>query len=272
MRTEPVSRRTLLPLRVYRAARTIVHLLEGLATTTLVFPLLAPARRRRVVRRWCVRLLRMLNVDARVQGRLVAHEGNVLLVANHISWLDIFVLNAQQPVRFIAKAEVARWPVVGWLVRGVGTLFVERTRRRDIRRVNAAVAVALASGDVLVVFPEGTTTDGTKLLPFHGSLLQPIIEAKGHVQPVALRYRGPSGELSVAPAYVGDDSFMASFWRVTGARSLVVELLAQPPLAARARHRRELARSAETAIRAALGLQVAATGPDTAAGPRDGSP
>jgi len=94
-----------------------VHVIEGVATTSLVFPFAAPARRRALVQRWSARLLNMLGVDCRVHGRLGVDGGNVLIVANHVSWLDIFVLNAICPVRFVAKAELARWPLVGNLVR-----------------------------------------------------------------------------------------------------------------------------------------------------------
>ena len=263
---------TPLPLRLYRVARTGVHVLEGVATTTLVFPLLKAPARRRIIRRWCRRLLKMLNVDARLHGRMALADGNVLIVANHISWLDIFVLNAVQPVRFVAKSELARWPVAGRLIKGVGTLFVERDRRKDARRVNANAASALAGGDIVAVFPEGTTTDGIGMLPFKSSLLQPIVDAAGHVQPVAIRYKGASGEHSSAAAYVGDDSFLASFWRVTGTRALVVELHASPALAARNAHRRDLARSAEAAIRTALVRPAGATAPDIHADPAAGSP
>ena len=208
----------------------------------------------------------MLNVDARLHGKPLL-DGNVLVVANHISWLDIFVLNAVGPVRFVAKAELARWPVAGRLIRGVGTLFVERERRKDARRVNGHAADALARGDIVAVFPEGTTTDGTELLPFKSSLLQPIVDAQGRVQPMAIRYRAPTGEHSGAPAYVGDDSFLASFWRVTGARALVVDLHAPASLAAGGSHRRDLARTAEAAIRLVLEGPPAATAPGTHAGP-----
>ena len=168
--------------------RVTVHVVEGLATTTLVFPLVRPAARRRLIRGWSRRLLRMLAVEARVHGELPAAGGNLLVVSNHVSWLDIFVLHSVQPVRFIAKSDLARWPLAGRLIRGSGTLFVERERRRDTHRVNRQAADALAAGDVVAVFPEGTTTDGTTMLPFKSSLLQPIVDAGGHVLPVAIRY------------------------------------------------------------------------------------
>jgi len=224
----------------------------GVATTTFVFPFAQPLRRRALTRRWSRRLLALLQVECRIVGDPRPDAGNVLVVANHVSWLDIFVLDAIYPVRFVAKAELARWPVAGRLVRGGGTLFIERARRRDTHRVNRVVADALAQGDVVGVFPEGTTSEGASVLPFKSSLLQPIVDARGDVQPLALRYRTPDGARSTAPSYTGDDTFMASFWRVCGMPALVVEVTALERLPAATRHRRQLARDAEAAIRTVL--------------------
>jgi 1-acyl-sn-glycerol-3-phosphate acyltransferase len=194
-------------------------------------------------------------------------------VANHVSWLDIFVLNAIHPVRFVAKAELSRWPVIGRMLRNVGTLFVERARKQDARRVNMNASDALARGDVVAVFPEGRTSDGLDVLPFKSSLLQPIVDAHGHVQPVAIRYRASSGEVSVLPAYVGNLTLLASLWRITAAPSLIVDLHASPMLAAAdVAHRRELARAAETAIRAALEEPAGATQLDARADQATASP
>ena len=249
--------------RLWRIPRMIVHLFSGLATIASVFPSLdAPARRARI-RRWSRRLLHLLNIDIRMTGTL-AHP-NALVVANHVSWLDIFALHAVGPVRFIAKSEIARWPLLGRLVAGVGTLFIERARKRDTHRVNREVGEALAAGDIVAVFPEGTTTDGARLLPFKGSLLQPVIDAGGRVQPVAIRYRTPAGEQSLAVVY-DDITFIRSFWRISGARALVVELIAGSPLPAANKHRRELAGEAEDAIRAALASPARGSEPGKHAG------
>jgi 1-acyl-sn-glycerol-3-phosphate acyltransferase len=249
-----------------------VHALAGLATTTLVFPLVRPPTRRAIIRRWSGKLLHLLAVESRVHGRIDAHRGNLLIVANHISWLDIFVINAHHPSRFVAKAELAAWPLAGRLIRATGTIFVERARRHDTRRVNHHAAQALAAGDVVAVFPEGTTTHGDEVLRFHASLLQPVVETQGHVQPVALRYTDAKGRPTTAPSYVGEESFATSFWRICGERGTIVEVHAAPPLAARHHDRRTLARAAEAAIRTALGLPASATGPgrpvDPAAAPR----
>ncbi len=250
-------------MRVLRAVRVAAHFASGLATQRFVFPRADAARRRDLTRAWCRRLLELMHVEARVHGEFDASGGNVMIVANHVSWLDIFVLNAQHPARFVAKSELAAWPLLGRLIRGSGTLFIERARRRDTHRVNGAAVEALRAGDAVAVFPEGTTTDGSTVLRFHGSLLQPIVDAEGRVLPVAIRYHDGNGTPSLAPEYAGDTSFAASFWRVCGVRSLAVDLIASPAMPAAARHRRDLARGAEEAIRTALARRGAATEPGT---------
>lgn len=247
----------------------IVHLVAGLGTIGFVFPALDAQARRARIRRWSRKLLGILHVELRLAGAL-AHP-NVVVVANHVSWLDIFALHAVGPVRFIAKSEIAHWPVLGRLVAGVGTLFVERERRRDTHRVNRDIAQALAGGDIVAVFPEGTVSDGAGVLPFKASLLQPIVETAGYVQPVAIRYRDTNGEPSTVPAYDGDITFIGSFWRICGTPALAVELIAGTPLPARGRHRRDLAGEAERVIRAALASPAAGCPPDTRAGPAGGS-
>jgi 1-acyl-sn-glycerol-3-phosphate acyltransferase len=258
-----------LPLRLYRSARVAVHVAEGLMTTAFVFPWVGVPKKQALIRRWCRLLLHMLKVEARIHGLPAGGlPGNVLIVANHISWLDIFVLNTVQPSRFIAKSELRRWPVAGRLIAGCGTLFIERERRHDTLKVNRHAAEALARGDVIAIFPEGTTTDGREVLPFHGSLLQPIVDAGGHVQPIAIRYRKATGEHNDAPAYIGETSFLQSYWRVTAERMLVVELHVARLLPAREGRRRELARAAEAAIRTALASPAGGREPGTRGDPQ----
>jgi 1-acyl-sn-glycerol-3-phosphate acyltransferase len=259
----PSHRPTPLSARITRFARVTTHLTGGLATTVFVFPWIGPAKKKALIRRWSRQLLQMLNVKLRVQWR---HDGglpgNALIVANHISWLDIFVLDAFHPARFIAKAELKRWPIVGRLSANVGTLFIERERRRDTHTVNRHTVDALARGDLVAVFPEGTTSDGTGLLKFHSSLFQPIVDAGGHVQPVAIRYRTPADEYSDAPAFIGELTLLQSFWRVIGERALVAELHLMPPLSAKERHRRELSAAAAEAIQTALASPARGPAPD----------
>jgi 1-acyl-sn-glycerol-3-phosphate acyltransferase len=261
-------RPTPLALRVYRWTRTIAHVFEGVAMTAILYPRVAPARRDALSAAWSRRLLRILRIEARVHGfPAEGLPGNLLIVANHISWLDIFVLTTVQPARFIAKAELKHWPLVGRFAKNVGTLFIDRARRHDTHKINQHAADALAGGDVIAIFPEGTTSDGRDLLPFHGSLLQPIVDTEGHVQPIGIRYLCRDGGINDAPAYIGATTFMQSFWRVTGERVTIVEMHLAPLLPARARHRRELSRAAEAAIRTALALPANDSAPDTRGDP-----
>jgi len=241
-------------VRGVRLTRAVVHIFQGLATTAFVFPFAGHGSRNRMVQRWSMRLLRILSVELEHSGLQADFPARVLIVANHISWLDIFVLNALQPSRFIAKSDVKRWPLVGLLVGSVGTLFVDRTRRRDAARINAQIEHALAAGDVIALFPEGTTTAGRELLPFHGSLMQPVIEARGHVLPAAIRYTHVDGSHSDAPSYVGDMSLAASVGQLLRARRTRVRLHLGVPVATAGRHRREVAAEAHHFIRTALEL------------------
>jgi 1-acyl-sn-glycerol-3-phosphate acyltransferase len=130
-------------------------------------------------------------------------------------------MNAASPARFVSKADVKHWPLLGSLISGAGTLFIERENRRDAMRVVHHMAEALREGDVLAVFPEGTTGDGHGLLPFHANLLQAAISAPALVQPVALAYTDPAtGQYSDAPVYVGDTTLLGSLWRTLSAPGL----------------------------------------------------
>jgi 1-acyl-sn-glycerol-3-phosphate acyltransferase len=241
-----------------------MHVLRGVATIRFVFPRIEAEPRRAHIRRWSRELLAMLRIEAYVDGVPVEQlPDNLLILANHVSWLDIFVLHSLRPSRFIGKSELKRWPLLRHLIIGSGTLFIERERRRDAHRINGHVRDVLASGGTIAIFPEGTTTDGSSVLPFHASLVQPIIDAHGHVQPIAIRYRSADGNFTEAPSYVGDTSFVESLWRVLGEPRLIVEVQLGPTLAARARHRRELSRAAEAFIRAAVEAPARDPAPET---------
>lgn len=210
---------------VWRLLRALQHLLAGLLTLLLVYPRLAPAQREIRVQVWSREMLARLGIRLEVLGTPLA-QGPVLLVANHISWLDITALHAARFCRFVSKADVQRWPLIGALAHGVGTLFIERASRRDAMRVVHQMAERLRQSDVLAVFPEGTTSDGEHLLPFHANLLQAAIAAEAPVQPVALQFvQGRSGVRSRAPNYVGDDTLLGSVWRTVRARGITVRLV-----------------------------------------------
>lgn len=230
-----------------------LHVLAGALTILLLFPLLEPDERDRRVVAWAKRLLALLRVRVTVHGRLPAVRGEgALIVANHVSWLDIHLLHSLLPFRFVSKAEVRDWPLIGWMAAQAGTLYLERAKKADARRVNEEMAARLRAGECLALFPEGTTTDGTRLLPFYPSLLQPAVAAGARIWPVAIRYRHPDGRPNTEAAYCDDISLGQSLRRILAQDEIHAEVRFLPPIATAGKHRRELARQAEAAIRAAL--------------------
>jgi 1-acyl-sn-glycerol-3-phosphate acyltransferase len=205
-----------------------------------------------LVRRWCRAIVRAAGVRVRITGAAVP-TGGLLLVANHISWLDIPLLAAVRPGRMLAKAEVREWPVAGALAARGGSLFIERDRLRALPETVARIADALRAGAAVVAFPEGSTWCGRAQGPFRRAVFQAALDAGVPVQPVRLRYRLTGGAASTAPAFVGDDSLLASVWRVVSARGLVAEVEVRAALAP-GRHgdRRDLALAAEVEVRAGL--------------------
>jgi 1-acyl-sn-glycerol-3-phosphate acyltransferase len=176
-------------------------------------------------------------------------------VSNHVSWLDILAINAVHPLRFVSKADVRRWPLVGWLVAAAGTLFIERERRRDAMRVVHQLAEALKLGQTIAVFPEGMTSPGDRLLPFHGNLLQAAIVTGTPVQPVALRFADTNQDPSMAAAYVGDTNLVESMWAIATATGLRASVRWLAPESTKHADRRALAAHLHGRIGAALQLR-----------------
>ncbi len=189
-----------------------------------------------------------------IHGSGEPHGGATLLVANHISWLDILAINAVHPARFVSKADVRAWPLLGWLVAGGGTLFIERERKRDALRVVHQIADALKQGDTIAMFPEGTTGDGLSLLPFHANLLQAAVSTETPLQPIALRYIDADSQPSRAVVWVGDTTLVASLWQVATAHRMQAFVTLLPAVPTHTRERRELAEGVRAQIAAALGF------------------
>jgi len=210
----------------WRLLCIVVHIVRGLWMARVPFSDRPPERGEEVVRRWSGRMFQVLGVKLVVQGQVTA--GAKLVVSNHVSWLDIVAINSVLPSRFVSKAEVARWPVVGYMVTAAGTLYLERERRRDARRVLGLMSEALREGYTVAVFPEGTTGDGHALLHFHANMMQAAIDAPAPVQPLALRYSDQAHEISPAGAFVGDTTLWQSLWSVITARGLTVHLAILP--------------------------------------------
>lgn len=249
------------PLRI---AVLLLHLLVGLAIALGVFPWQTQRRRNPTIRAWSRLLLAICGARLRVTGvaldAQVARTGMAdwalgrLLLANHISWIDVFAIHAAVPSRFVAKSEIRRWPLLGWLVTLVGTLYIERGRRHAVAAINHRVRDCLKAGETVAVFGEGTTTDGTELLPFHSNLVAPALEAGCEVWPVALRYT-ERNQPSRAAAFVGDMELVTSLWNIVVARGLVIEVAFLPPIDTTGDdNRHQVAHATERAIAAHLGL------------------
>jgi len=247
------------PLRaLWRGLRLVAHVIGGLWTVWRHFPRWDEAARTARIQTWSARALAILGVTLQADGD-PPPAGPVLVVANHVSWLDILAIDAARACRFVSKADVRRWPLLGRLVAGAGTLFIERDRKRDALRVVHHLAERLQAGDVLAVFPEGTTGDGRGVLPFHANLLQAAVTTGAAVQPLGLAYRpaaAPPDTLArhEAPVYVGDTTLLASVWRVLTATDLHVHLRWGLPQTADGRDRRTWAAELRAEVSALAGL------------------
>src|SRR5262252_1755260 len=249
-----------------RAVILLLHILDGIVISGLLFPALTQTRRNRIIGAWSRGLLRICGMRVVVAGRAfdprLAREGVVpgttgrLVLANHISWIDVFALLGTLPSRFVAKSEIGRWPLVGWLVTLVGTLYIERGRRHAVAAMNQRVRDRLEAGETIVVFGEGTTGDGFSLMPFHSNLIAPALDVGCEIWPVALRYTEEGAQTSAA-GFVGDMGLVTSLWNILVARDIAVEVACLPGFIASAeRTRHELAQRARVAIADHLGIEM----------------
>lgn len=208
----------------------LTWLLGGLFTVLAVFPLIPLRVRQWLIRHWSIVLMACCGVTIRVRGEPKL-EGAVLWVANHVSWIDIFVMDSVRAVSFIAKSDIRKWPVIGWLVAGAGTLFIERGRRHAVRAVGQQMNTRFARGEAVGLFPEGTTSLGLDVASFHTSLFEPALRASVDIQPVALLFLH-NGERSTRYAFVGEQTLVHNIWNLLTATGVVVELAFCPVICA----------------------------------------
>lgn len=240
--------------------RALLRLTAVLALILLAVPaaplvrLLPAGPRHRVIRAWSVALLRAFGLRVSVHGS-PGPDGGRLLVANHISWLDIPLVAAALPSRMLAKGEIGRWPVLGRLAAQAGTLFIERDRIRALPDTIATLTRALLHGDRVTVFPEGSTWCGRAQGRFRRAAFQAALDARVPVQPLHITYRLADGRTAGAPAFVGDDPLTTSLWRIARARGIHAEITLLPRIpAGRHADRRALAAAAEAAVGTAAGV------------------
>jgi 1-acyl-sn-glycerol-3-phosphate acyltransferase len=238
-----------------------------------VYPRLAPPRRRALLGWWSGKLLRILNVTTRVEGEPPgALERGTLVAANHVSWLDVFLVSSVRPTRFIAKSEIRDWGLMGWIADRAGTLFIRRDQLRDTARINAVVHEALAGGDCVGLFPEGITTEGDMLHKFHSALFEPAVAYEAHVHPAAIRYESRDGSLCRDASFRGERTFMESMSLIIGEPAMVARIAFAPVVETRGEHRRRVAAEAESRVARLLGVTPRSKAPGTGAGPRAASP
>ncbi|KQY86441.1 1-acyl-sn-glycerol-3-phosphate acyltransferase [Pelomonas sp. Root1444] len=236
---------------VWRLARLVPHVLHGLWIVKRRFELLTAVERHQLIQWWSLKTLRLLGIALKCDGQ--ALPAGHLVVANHVSWLDIAAVHAVLPqARFVSKADVKHWPLVGALVDGAGTLFIERASKRDALRVVHQAAAALQAGDCVAVFPEGTTGAGPELLPFHANLLQAAVATEAPVLPVVLRWHEPGERFSTSARFIGDMTLAQSLWRIASARGLGIDVQILPSVAAAGQDRRALGEALRSAISARL--------------------
>ena len=248
------------PIRAYRCLRLALHMAWIGLGTALAFRFLDIDRRIALQRRWSRKILSILAV--RVEALEPASRPGRLIVANHVSWLDIFAINAVCPSAFVSKAELREWPFVGWLAERYNTIFLRRGSRGHARIVNGQINAWLNSSQDVAIFPEGTTSDGHGIRRFLSSLLQPAVELNCPIVPAALRYRTLDGAYSGTPAYIDDISMWQSLKNIVSEPGLIAELHFGEPIVPNG-HRRDLAAQAEQAVARILGVSPArGTPPD----------
>lgn len=207
-----------------RKARIFLHIGKGLVLAATTFALANEAKKQDMIRTWSRQLLDLCGMKLVVHGSEHTIDKGALVVGNHVSWIDIYVVNAWRPTPFVAKSEIAKWPVIGWLAKAIGTIFIEREKRGDARRIMHQLAAQMTAGKNVFVFPEGTTGDGQALLPFHSNLFQAAVTAGAPVQPVAMVYVDAQGKQSLAPAYIGDMTLLDTLNAMLDAAPLQVHL------------------------------------------------
>ncbi len=239
----------------FRTTRLVIHALVAVFYCGAVYPFASKTARDRYVRRWSSKLLAIAGIKMQINHpeRMVARS---LIVANHISWLDIFLIYSRFNGHFIAKSAMANWPIIGYLGRKVGTLYLDRSSGRDLKQILGKLIDNLNAEERCIFFPEGTTAKQGEMLPFHPNLFESAIHAGLPIQPFAIRYLTPNGNYADAVDFTGDTSMAESIKRIFSADGITAELTILPVISPEGKNRRSLAEEAKTAIQSALASMV----------------
>lgn len=241
----------------FRLFRVLLHVFAGVLTSAFVFPFSSASRREYLVKRWSIALLKLCMVEVQLIDRSGGQVlGQSLIVSNHVSWMDIFVINSWQACHFVAKSDIRSWPIAGWLSAQAGTIFLARGKQRDVRRIYEGLVHQLRDNKRIAFFPEGTTAAQGTLLPFHANLFEAAIEAQVPILPFAVRYVDQSGELHSAADFIGEMTFAESMKLILKAGGMRAELIQLPSIPTEGAHRREVAQRAREVVAAGLGQSL----------------
>ena len=210
-------------------AQVWFHVIVGLTTLFTQFPFADRQKKNKLIQAWSKRLLAIFGIHLHLKNPELLPKTPFLLAANHISWMDIHAINAFKPIRFVAKSDVAGWPIFGWMAKQLGTIFIKRDSARHGKRVAEEISKVLEFESVCI-FPEGTSSVGEGVLPFKPNLFESAVIAQVPVYSLAITYRSSvTGVRSEAPAFVGDMGLLESMARILQDRQLIVELSFLPP-------------------------------------------
>lgn len=207
----------------------LVHIISGAITLSLIFPFSKPEVKRIHIQKWSQRLLTIFGIELEIKNQSALIDKPYLLASNHISWMDIHVINAFRPIRFVAKSEVASWPIFGWMAKHLGTVFIQRGSSRHAHYVVGEMSQVLKS-ESICIFPEGTSTEGRDVRPFKPNLFESAIVSGAPVYSLAIRYISSiDGRRSEVAAFVGEMGLLESMSNMLKHRNLIVQLNFFPP-------------------------------------------
>lgn len=239
---------------LYRIFLVTLHVVVGIFVLATIWIFCSQAARDKLVRWWSNGVLSRFNIQVITHGQPPTESAkNCMVLANHVSWIDIYAINSVIPVRFIAKSDINNWPVFGYLARKSGTIFINRSSRKDTARIVDTTVDSLTKGNNVAFFPEGTTTDGTTLLHFKSSIVQAAINANSTIYPLALRYPSPDGSINPDLAYAGETTMAGSMMQTLKTKRPVIELYFLPVIKAKG-HRQEITQQAYSTIAKTLNL------------------
>jgi 1-acyl-sn-glycerol-3-phosphate acyltransferase len=241
----------------FKFVRVIIHILVGVLTCATVFPFSSSAQHERMVRRWSKQLLDLCGIQLEVQllhapVQSINKNEQTLIVANHVSWVDVFALNAHHACHFVAKSDIRSWPIAGWLAAQAGTIFLARGKQREVRKIYEGLVSEIKNNQRIAFFPEGTTSSQGELLTFHANLFEAAIEAQVPVQPYAIRYLNQEGQYAHEVDFIGEMTLAESIKSILSSKFIKVQIIQLPLIETTDAHRRELAIAARSAIANAL--------------------